>query len=259
MKMMKMHHWIYLLLFVGIMTVGIVSAVSFRTSLRSFTPTDENVATLPTLLEPDFGEQNQGFTEMTGADLAARAELIVVVTPTGNRRATPYATLSEMKVKQVLKENGMVAAGDTIFVYEAPLTEPALEDGYGSIQPIGFHTLMKSDRSYLLLLHFYRRPEGWNYSEENLKTYLLTDAFYGQYPMENPKFMILHETDYRALATQIESPSFPGKIRIYPPYSEFSDYDCAYQIVDGDTPESNVFHRTYMRLWEELQVLIERS
>lgn len=254
MKNMKKLHCIYLLLFVGIMAVGIVAAVSFRSSLQSFTPTDEAVARLPVGLEPDFGEQNQGFTDITGADLAAQAELVVVVTPTGVRRATSYATQSEMKVEQVLKENGNVAAGDTIFVYEAPRADP---EGPVNHQLIlnGFHPLMKPGRSYLLLLNFYQRPDGWNYSEENLKTYLLIDAYYGQFPMEEPKFMIMHETDYYAKYRKESSSQLSGTFYDFPPYSEIADYDCAYQIVDSDTPESNIFHQTYMRLWEEIHCL----
>lgn len=253
MKMIKMHHWIYLLLFVGIMTVGIVSALSFRAGLPSFTPSDENIAQLPINLSPDFNEQNQGFTEITGTELVDRAELAVVVKPIGTRRATPYATLSEVKVERVLKENGTVAAGDTIFVYEAPLTEPATEDTYGLIQLECFHTLMKSDRSYLLLLNFYQRPEGWDYSEENLKTYLMIDAYYGQFPMEEPQFLIYHESEYYPMINERWGKEQPMV------YAEIAEYDCAYYLLDDASVETNAFRQTYMRLWEELQVLAERS
>lgn len=230
---MKKQHWIFLSIFLVVLGIGIASALSFRASLQSFTPLDENVASIPVWIEPDFGNQNKAILELTGKDLAAQAELAVVVTPTGTRRATSYATLSTFKVEQVLKENGTVTAGDTIFVYEAPVAEP------GKLVNLnGFHPFMKEGRSYLLLLNFYQRPEGWDYSEENLKTYLLIDGYYGQFPVEEPKFMIVHESDVNG--------------KPYPPYSEIADYDCAYMILEGDTPESNSFRKNYTRLQEEL-------
>lgn len=243
---MKKQHWIFLLAFLVVLGVGIASALSFRASLQSFTPLDENVAQLPINLDPDFGEQNEGFTEITGAELVAQAELAVVVKPTGTRRSTPYATLSEVKVEQVLKKNGSVAVGDTIFVYEASLIEPDGVDTYGLIQLKGFHTLMKPDRSYVLLLHFYQRPEGWDYSEENLKTYLMIDAYYGQYPVEEPKFLIYHETEYYPMMKELQGKGQPML------YAEIADYDCTYVVLESDTPESNSFRKNYTRLQEEL-------
>ncbi len=243
---MKKQHWIFFLVFIVVLGFGIASAISFRAGLQSFTPSDENVAQLPINLGPDFSEQNQGFTEITGAELVDRAELAVIVKPTGTRRSTPYATLSEVKVEQVLKENGTVAVGDTIFVYEAALIEPDGANSYGLIQLEGFHTLMKPDRSYVVLLNFYQRPEGWNYSEENLKTYLMIDAYYGQFPIEEPQFLIYHEAEYYPMMRELQGKGQPML------YAEIADYDCAYVILESDTPEGNMFRLTYTRLREEL-------
>lgn len=246
MQFMKMKHWISLLLFAGLLTVGIVAAVSFRVSIPSFIPSDANVAELPVGLNPDFGDQNQDFSDLNGEALAERAELVVVVTPTGTRQATSYATLSEFKVEQVLKENENVSTGDTIYVYEAPIAEPATKDSNGKINLYGFHTLMKPGHSYLLLLNFYKRPEGWEYTEENLKTYLLMDGYYGKYPIEEPNFLIIHESEYYGNEKSMV-------------YSEIADYDCAYVVLDDDSAETNAFKQTYTRLREELIMLFEKD
>ena len=237
---MKKQHWLFLLVFTLVLLVGIISAILFRINLPSFTPLDENIFSIPVWIEPDFGDENESFLNLTGKDVVSQAELAVIVTPTGIRHATSYATLSEVKVEQVLKENGTVTAGDIIFVYEAPVAEPSK-----LVLLNGFHTFMKEGRSYLLLLNFYQRPDDWSYSEENLKTYLLIDGYYGQFPINEPKFMIVHESDVNG--------------KPYPPYSEIADYDCAYMLLEGDTPESNSFRKNYTRLREELLVFFEKS
>ncbi|MDR0671121.1 MAG: hypothetical protein LBF64_02300 [Oscillospiraceae bacterium] len=189
---------------------GVVRARSLRAALPVFDPTDEAIAAYAVYRVPAQDEILFGGAGPDDAQaLWETSDIIVQASPTGRREAFESEALSEVEVTAVWKAGRGVTPGEKVFVYEPVfISPPAYRPPH--VRSRGVNMLMQADRSYILCLRFYEKPEGYRYREAELRTYLLAFPACGIFPLRDPMSVFF-------LTPRDE----PG-----PSYAEVRPYDC---------------------------------
>jgi len=181
---------VYVLILAALVLASAVTAFVIRASIPHFAFTQDSVA--------DF-TMYWGGLDLTKLDelptsqgLIESAELIAVVTPTGNRELKNDRVLSEFVVSSVLLSNGKASAGDTIYIYESVHVNtyegnPSVSLGSGTLN------LMQTDARYLVLLCFFDQTERYDYTEKDLVTYKLVSESFAAYPWGEYRYLYLPE------------------------------------------------------------------
>lgn len=134
-------------------------------------------------------------TSQSAQELLDASEAVVSVRATGVRTFTNDDILSEVTVEQVYKGDS-VKRGDTLLIFEPITVSGTNEVGY-DFNFYGLSNLMAAGNSYILPLRFFERPEEYRYSEEDKRMYLLTDPYYGPFPVSLQEKPLILEDDRR--------------------------------------------------------------
>jgi hypothetical protein len=212
--------------------LGAARAIAFRTGLPAFVPTDEAIASYYVDKLPEAVViQPHGAKPDSAQAMWDASDIIVQVSPTGYREAHTSEVLSEVEVTAVLKAGRDVAPGEKLLVYEPifitpPTTRPT------SVTIRGVNMLMQADRSYVLCLKFYEKPEGYRYREAERRTYLLAFPTCGVFPLRESMSVFF----------------VPSQAETGPLYAEMRPYDCL--------PESEEEFQAFSALRAELFALL---
>lgn len=230
----------------GLIIWCVVAAVDFRKNLPEFVPTDEAMRdytmsqSMPTVfINPGEDPTTEVAPLPTAEDIIADSEVIVKVTPTGHRELLSLSLLTEVTVDEVLKSGRNIATGDTLLIHEWVniSTIAGNEDIHGHYVAItGNNNIMQSDRSYIACLDFYEQPEGYKYSEDELRIYVFANQHFGLFPVERPE-------DYALILPAGEGEEVT--------YSEIQPYD----VLAGSEKE----FQDYLTLWDGFNERLGRA
>jgi len=196
---------ILLLLIIVMLSVGFINARDFRIKIPEFTPSDEALADFGNVrsIIQDYGTATGSLTGFfissdsddfkidypTANELFSASDLIVKISPTGIREMHRGTILSEVIIEEVITENGSVDNGDVIYIYEPisihPFSLPGTYSQY--INYYGNCNIMQTDRSYIACLRFFAKPEGYEYSDIETRTYLVAIYPHGIFPNVEPE------------------------------------------------------------------------
>ena len=119
-------------------------------------------------------------------DLVETADLIVKVTATNEREIKYQCILTKAKVNFVYKGD-FTLKDKYIYVYEYANV------GFiaGKVSYISTHTynIMNEDEQYYLILKFNKMPKGYEYSEKDIRTYLLSNVYYSKFAVDDSQKM----------------------------------------------------------------------
>jgi len=217
---------IFFIAFCAIILIGVMIALSFRMSIPSFEITNETLEDLPFC-----GYNLDEFTNSVPPSVQQLSEdsvLIVQVKPTGNRELckgeNDAETLTEVVIESVMKSTNNIKQGDTIYVHEPVYI------GYTRIHVDvrlrSINNIMQEEKSYLLCLQYFSRPEGYKYSEKDLHTFFYTSELYGAYPMQTSLACISNLENFEKT------------------YGETKQYDCV--------ANNKTYYDNFMKLRKEL-------
>ncbi|MBS6474725.1 MAG: hypothetical protein KH354_01875 [Clostridiales bacterium] len=174
---------------------GIAFAVIYRCLLKE-TPilSDELLADYYV----GYGRNEVKFAD--AAELLNDSDAVFIVEASGERRRTKSEMLSRFTVRHVFKPYENIQAGEEIWIYEPTMvffldTNLSNEELYE--RSIAHHVIiskhvgldsvnipMRSGRQYLVCLKLYRKPEGYRYSEQEKRTFLLTEPNSSQFRID---------------------------------------------------------------------------
>ena len=163
--------------FLLIILAGIVIALVFRGRLSSFIVTDQSIADFSVYTHSD-----ESLMALSYTDLIDKADIIVLASLTGTRTFDKFNMYAEVDVAKVFKGPADELVNTRIWVCEPASMN--ISPYNPSISLNGTTNIMQTDQSYLLLLKFHSKPAGYQYTDRDLKMYLLADQYYGQFPSE---------------------------------------------------------------------------
>ena len=204
---------ICILLSAVFLVAGIVIAVSYRAGLKTADLSDEALANYK-IEYLQSGESYGSLTLISARDIVQNSDAIYLVEATGNRTLSENEILSEVTVKHCFKQYKDIKENETIYIYE-----PVKVNIYKTNRTVGGtvsggyimlsnFNIMEKNKTYIVFLNFFERPEGYNYSEREQRTFLFTEKNVGLFPCE---------TDVNCLVINIDS-----TVRFY---NEIREYD----------------------------------
>lgn len=116
-------------------------------------------------------------------ELEKESDTIVRVSGAKNRAMKFENLLTELEVKEVYKGD---VNSDKIWVYEPLNITVYPESNYIYLQ--WCYNLMEEDEDYILFLKFREMPEGYNYSDKDKATFLLSHVAYSKITVNDPIF-----------------------------------------------------------------------
>lgn len=169
---------------------GIVMSLSYRSNLKTADLSDENLAHFSVLSSADT--EFMPLEEPDADKIVNDAEAILRVRATGNRTLTKYDILTEVVIEDIIRPYKDFNIGDSIYIYEEiSVTMP--ENGY--YDRLDFKTIsnmMQKNEEYIVFLKFFKRPDGYKYSEKEQRTFLLTDKNFAVIsPDKEPSYAIV--------------------------------------------------------------------
>ena len=151
--------------------------------------------------------------------LLETSDLVVKVTARGEREAKYRSILTAVTVDEVYKGDASLL-GQKIWVYEH--AEVFLFDDHYTVDTYGgTYNLMQTGAQYYLLLNFRAMPDGYEYSEQDLKTWLIVNTYYGKFSVrQNSALSPLsleeaNHLDYRKICDWDILPKTEEEIRDY--------------------------------------------
>lgn len=201
---MRERRW-YMAALAALVAGGFAFAAIFRANIPVFDFSNNSI------LSYEFGmsaSRLYGAAYQSAQELLDASEVVVSVRAAGVRTFTRDDIVSEATVEQVYKGDS-VKRGDTLLIFEPISVHGTNEVGY-DFSFYGLSNLMAADKSYILPLRFFERPKEYRYSEEDKRMYLLTEPYFGPFPVSfYEKPLILEEGRPKALS-----------------YADTSKYDC---------------------------------
>lgn len=172
----------------GLISLGVAAAMSFRGNIPVFEPLDEAIADFGLVSQLRYTSDGDAVPLPSAQELIDSADAIFQVTPTGNREQHKGAVLSEVTVEAVIRDTRGIALGDSLLIYEPVMVNPFVMPG-AICQYIVFQgpaNIMQVGRSYIACLRFYEKPVGYRYADDELRTYLFSVYPCGVFPVVEP-------------------------------------------------------------------------
>lgn len=169
---------------------GIAISLSYRSNLKTADLSDENLAHFSVLSSADT--EFMPIEEPDADKIVNDADTILRVRATGNRTLTKYNIFTEAVIEDIIRPYKDFKVGDSIYVYEdISVTMP----GNGYYDRLNFKTIsnmMQKNEEYIVFLKFFKRPDGYKYSEKEQRTFLLTDKNFAIIsPDKEPSYAIV--------------------------------------------------------------------
>lgn len=168
---------IYIIIILALVTVSLITAIAIRHSFRRFMVTDDAISDFWMSVDSRYDPE---ILDLSGGDLLAAADLVVLVEPTEERAIRNGYILTKVIIAEVLVSNGSVSAGDVIYIYEPTVAN--LYEGNEFILTYGTLNLMQQGTEYLALLKLFDQGEYLEYDEIDAATYVLVNELFGMYP-----------------------------------------------------------------------------
>lgn len=168
---------IYIILIAALIIASLILALAIRRGFRRFTLTDGAISQFSVFTDARY---DPGVLDLSGADLLAAADLVVLVEPTDERVIRNGYILTKAYVTETLVSDGVAGAGDAVYLYEP--TAANLYEGNESILTYGTLNLMQQGTEYLALLKPFDQGEYLEYDEIDVATYVLVNELFGMYP-----------------------------------------------------------------------------
>lgn len=144
-----------------------------RGSFQDYAVNEKHLDSLPLMSATEFTPKDK-FPEVDS--LVSASSIILLVEGLDEHIQFEYSILSACKVIEVYKgsEDIPIISGEVIYVHEPFVVANgfcASDSGY---------MLMQNQRKYVLFLNFYEQPEGYRYSDIDMRTFLLANVPWGK-------------------------------------------------------------------------------
>ncbi len=174
---------ICLILTIVVLIIGFAGAFWFNSRTPYFEPTVDNVKDFNVCLSlyntEDLDERKQDREYEKPEDMENGADLIVHAVHNGQWTSTEGCIQSPVTVLEVLKGDSSLQ-GTTINVLEPASFNIGLVDKWYTGNE---YLMMLPGHEYLLFLRFRSFPDGYAYTEEEKKTYMIANGYLGKYAL----------------------------------------------------------------------------
>ena len=176
---------------------GIIIAISYRTGLKSADLSDEALADFEiSIMRQDVLDDLENIPTADG--IIEASDAIFLVEATGNRTLSKSDILSEVVIKKVFKQYENFKENDIIYIFEPIYVNIAENPVYNRIRLNALHNIMQKNQTYIVCLKFFKRPDGYNYSDKELRIFLYTDKNFGIFSSDEPECKLMDDqTKYK--------------------------------------------------------------
>ena len=186
-----MKNRIFLVLFCLIILVGVGVSVSTKASINSNSDLGNldgySDFTLNLSEIEGMDIENPYFNEVINSvsELESQSKLIVKVSKIVKREQVSRATLTTVKVDEVIKGDLDV---DEILIYEPSYFWTYQDDKSQGYFPTEGYQIMQDGNQYVLFLQGLKVPEAYRMSDEEKRSYLPISQQYGKFPVESSEW-----------------------------------------------------------------------
>lgn len=173
---------------------GIALSLSYRSNLKNVDLSDENLAHFKVSMSmSEKGEEQQN----PDADkIVNDAEAIFYVRATGKKTMTRDNVIEEVVIEDVIKSYGDLKTGDSVYIFEAASFTITTNRELDRIYFNTVSNMMQKDERYIVFLKFFKRPDGYKYSDTEKRMFLLTDKNFAVIsPDREPDYVVIRSDD----------------------------------------------------------------
>lgn len=167
---------------------GIALSLSYRANIKEADLSDENLAHF----EVSLSSLGDAEAQPDADKIASDAEAIFYVRATGKKTITSQNVIEEVVIEGVIKPYGDLNTGDSIYVFEAVEINLTADCKFDRIYFDSISNMMQKDEKYIVFLKFFKRPDGYKYSEAEKRMFLLTDKDFAVIsPDKEPDYAVI--------------------------------------------------------------------